>query len=158
MEIAYEGSHKVGEADFAGVATAIMKTGCDVLMMGTAICDTITLCATVRQVGWGKPVFPIVMSYTPIVALAGGGKLPEGVYLSCPVLSADLVIQALDQARPYLTMDNLIGGLEQAVGYNDMFGGPLLAFQPEKRASGDSPVFVQIQGGVWAKVQDRLAY
>jgi branched-chain amino acid transport system substrate-binding protein len=35
MEIVYEGSHKVTEADFAGVATAIKNTDCDVLMMGT---------------------------------------------------------------------------------------------------------------------------
>jgi branched-chain amino acid transport system substrate-binding protein len=55
-------------------------------------------------------------------------------------------------------VDSLIGGLEQIVGYNDIFGGPSLSFGPEKRAGGDSLVLVQNQGGAWVKVQDGLAY
>ena len=89
MEIVYEGAHKVTETDFAGVATAIKNTDCDVLMSGTTIKDTIQLYATLRQLGWDKPVFGTMVPYTPIVAQAGDGKLTDGLYLASPFLAAD---------------------------------------------------------------------
>jgi branched-chain amino acid transport system substrate-binding protein len=133
MEIVYEGAHKVTEADFAGVATAIKNTDCEVLMMGTTIRDTIALYAALRQLGWDKPVFGSMVPYTPIVAQAGGGKLTEGLYLSSSILAADFasddpVVQAfvadykekfgeeptLQAQMGYVAADLAVTGLENA--------------------------------------------
>jgi branched-chain amino acid transport system substrate-binding protein len=89
FELVYKGAHKVTEVDFAGVATAIKNTDCELLVLGTTIKDTITLYATLRQLGWDKPMVGSMVPYTPIVASAGDGKLTDGMYLASSVLAVD---------------------------------------------------------------------
>lgn len=89
FELVYKGAHKVTEVDFAGVATAIKNTDCELLVMGTTIKDTITLYATLRQLGWDKPMVGSMVPYTPIVAGAGDGKLTDGLYLASSILAVD---------------------------------------------------------------------
>ena len=89
FELVYKGAHKVTEVDFAGVATAIKNTDCELLVLGTTIKDTITLYATLRQLGWDQPMVGSMVPYTPIVAGAGDGKLTDGLYLASSVLAVD---------------------------------------------------------------------
>lgn len=109
MEVVYKGSHKTTETDFAGVATAIKNTDCEVLVMGTTIRDSISLYATLRQLGWDKPVVTTMVAYTPLVAQAGEGKATEGLYISSPMLMADF--ESEDPAVQAFTND-----------YNEAFG------------------------------------
>lgn len=133
MKVVYKGSHKVTEADFAGVATAIKNTDCEILVMGTTIRDTISLYATLRKLGWDKPVVASMVPYTPIVATAGDGKLTDGLFLASPILAADFgsddpAVQAfaknykaaygedasLQSQMGYVAADLVVKGLENA--------------------------------------------
>ena len=87
-EIVLRGSHKVTETDFAGAATAIKNSDCDLLVLGTTIKDTIAVYATLRKLGWDKPVVGNMVPYLPLVAEAGDG-VTEGLYLVTPYKIAD---------------------------------------------------------------------
>lgn len=88
LEVVIHGTHKTTETEFAGAATAIKNTDCDVLVLGTTIKDTITLYATLRKLGWDKPVVGNMVPYMPLVAEAGDG-VTEGLYLVSPFRIAD---------------------------------------------------------------------
>ncbi|MBW8636331.1 ABC transporter substrate-binding protein [Hoeflea sp. WL0058] len=88
MEIVFHGTHKTTETEFAGVATSIKNSDCEFLLLGTTVKDTITLYATLRQLGWDKPVVGNMVPYTPLAAEASDG-VTEGLYLVTPVMIAD---------------------------------------------------------------------
>lgn len=88
VEIVLSGTHRVTETEFAGPATAIKNSDCDLLMLGTTVRDTISIYGTVRQLGWDKPVVGNMVPYLPLVAEAGGGTT-EGLYLATPYKIAD---------------------------------------------------------------------
>ena len=88
VEIVLHGTHKTTETEFAGVATSIKNADCEVLVMGTTVKDTITLYATLRKLGWDKPIIGNMVPYMPLVAQAGDG-VTEGLYLVAPFLIAD---------------------------------------------------------------------
>ncbi|WP_339951431.1 ABC transporter substrate-binding protein [uncultured Albimonas sp.] len=88
LEVVFHGSHKVTETDFAGSATAIKNSGCELLVLGTTTKDTINLYSTLRKLGWDKPVVGNMVPYTAIVAEAGDGAT-EGLYLVSPFRAAD---------------------------------------------------------------------
>jgi len=82
------GQHKMTETDFAGTATAIKNSGCEVLVIGTTFKDTISLYATLRQLGWDKPVVGNMLSFHPLVAEASDG-VTSGLYLVTPYVAAN---------------------------------------------------------------------
>ncbi|MGR3781661.1 MAG: ABC transporter substrate-binding protein [Albimonas sp.] len=88
LEVAFHGSHKVTETDFAGSATAIKNSGCELLILGTTTKDTINLYSTLRKLGWDKPIVGNMVPYSPIVAEAGDGAT-EGLYIVSPFRAAD---------------------------------------------------------------------
>tara|TARA_R100000322_G_scaffold169936_1_gene143522 strand:- start:567 stop:1727 length:1161 start_codon:yes stop_codon:yes gene_type:complete len=88
LEIVIHGTHKTTETEFAGAATAIKNTDCDVLVLGTTIKDTIAIYATLRKLGWDKPIVGNMVAYMPLVAEAGDG-VTDGLYLASPFLIAD---------------------------------------------------------------------
>ncbi len=88
LNITFHGTHKTTETEFAGAATAIKNADCDMLLLGTTIKDTITLYATLRKLGFDKPVVGNMTPYMPLVAEAGNGAT-EGLYLVSPFLIAD---------------------------------------------------------------------
>lgn len=88
INISLHGTHKVTETDFAGAATAIKNSGCELLMLGTTIKDTITLYGTLRKLGWDKPIVGNMVPYLQLIAEAGNG-VTEGLYLVSPYRIAD---------------------------------------------------------------------
>ncbi len=88
IEIVLHGTHKTTETEFAGVATSIKNTDCDMLLLGTTVKDTITLYATLRKLGWEKPIVGNMVPYMPLVAEAGDGAT-EGLYLVAPFVIAN---------------------------------------------------------------------
>lgn len=88
ITISVRGSHKVTETDFSGTATAIKNSDCELLILGTTVKDTINLYATLRKLGWDKPVVGNMVPYLPLVAEAGDGAT-EGLYLVAPYVIAD---------------------------------------------------------------------
>ncbi len=79
LEIAYVGHHKGSETDFTGTVTAIKNSGCELLVLGPFVKDTILLYAAARDTGWDAPIIGNMVSYVPEVAAAGGGRT-EGLY------------------------------------------------------------------------------
>ena len=56
METLLHGTHKTKGTEIAGVVISIKNADCDMLLLGTAVKDTITLYATLRKLGWEKPI------------------------------------------------------------------------------------------------------
>ncbi len=54
METLLHGTHKTKGTEIAGVVISIKNADCDMLLLGTAVKDTITLYATLRKLGWKK--------------------------------------------------------------------------------------------------------
>lgn len=87
LEIKMIGTHRTTETEFAGVATAIRNTDCDMVYLGTTGRDTIALYTTLRQMGVTVPMAANMVSYLPVVAQAGSGAM-EGLYIVSPVANA----------------------------------------------------------------------
>lgn len=79
LEVAYTGRHKSTETDFIGTITAIKNSGCEMLVLGPLVKDTILLYSAARDAGWDAPIISNMVSYVPEVAKAGDGAL-EGLY------------------------------------------------------------------------------
>ena len=80
LEVAAEAATGPQDTDFTAPISRLKSAGCDLVIMGTIIRDTIQAIATARKLGWTEPVFVgQVASYDPIVAAAPGG-VTEGFY------------------------------------------------------------------------------
>ena len=79
LEVVYTGSHKATETDFVGTITAIKNSGCEMLVLGPLVKDTILIYTAARDAGWDAPIISNMVSYVPEVATAADGGL-EGLY------------------------------------------------------------------------------
>ena len=79
LEVAYVGHHKGAETDFTGTVTAIKNSGCELLVLGPFVKDTILLYSAARDAGWDAPIISNMVSYVPEVAQAADGRT-EGLY------------------------------------------------------------------------------
>ncbi len=79
LDVAYVGRHKRSETEFTGTVTAIKNSGCELLVLGPFVNDTILLYSTARDVGWDTPIIGNMVSYVPEVAQASDGRT-EGLY------------------------------------------------------------------------------
>jgi branched-chain amino acid transport system substrate-binding protein len=79
LHVVDTGRHKTTETDFVGTATAIKNSGCEMLVLGTLIKDTILLYSAIRDAGWEGPVVSNMVSYVPEISAAANGAT-EGLY------------------------------------------------------------------------------
>jgi branched-chain amino acid transport system substrate-binding protein len=80
LEVAAEAATGPQDTDFTAPISRLKSAGCDLVIMGTIIRDTIQAVASAKKLGWTDPVFVgQVASYDPIVAAAPGG-VTEGFY------------------------------------------------------------------------------
>ena len=54
LEVAYAGQHKAAETDFVGTITAIKNSGCEMLVLGPLVKDTILIYSAARDAGSGQ--------------------------------------------------------------------------------------------------------
>lgn len=73
-------------------------------------------------------------------------------------LVADFTVRALRDAGPDLTVDSLVAAIESIDDYQDIFGGPVLSFGPEKRIGTDESFLAEVQDGRWVRVTENLSY
>jgi branched-chain amino acid transport system substrate-binding protein len=78
LEVVYKGSHKTTETDFVGTVTAIKNSGCEMLVLGSLVKDTILLYSAARDAGWDAPIISNMVSYVPEIASAADGDM-EGL-------------------------------------------------------------------------------
>ena len=79
LEVAYVGHHRSSETDFTGTVTGIKNSGCELLVLGPFVKDTIQIYSAARDTGWDAPIIGNMVSYVPEVAAAGDGRT-EGLY------------------------------------------------------------------------------
>ena len=79
LESVYEGRHKSTETDFVGTITAIKNSGCEMLVLGPLVKDTILIYSAARDAGWDAPIISNMVSYVAEVAGAANGAT-EGLY------------------------------------------------------------------------------
>ena len=79
LESVYEGRHKSTETDFVGTITAIKNSGCEMLVLGPLVKDTILIYSAARDAGWEAPIVGNMVSYVAEVAEAANGAT-EGLY------------------------------------------------------------------------------
>ncbi len=79
LDIAYRGHHKAAETDFVGTVAAIKNSGCEVLVLGPLVRDTILLYSAARDAGFDAPILGNMVSYVPEVAQASDMRT-EGLY------------------------------------------------------------------------------
>lgn len=79
LDSVYEGRHKSTETDFVGTITAIKNSGCEMLVLGPLVKDTILIYSAARDAGWDAPIISNMVSYVAEVAGAANGAT-EGLY------------------------------------------------------------------------------
>ncbi len=80
LELAAEASYGPADTDFVAPVTKLKSAGCDLVVMGSIIRDSIQAVGTAKKLGWTEPVFVgQAASYDPIVAGAPGGIM-DGFY------------------------------------------------------------------------------
>jgi len=195
LEVTYTGRHKSAETDFIGTITAIKNSGCEMLVLGPLVKDTILIYSAARDAGWDAPIISNMVSYVPEVAKAANGAM-EGLYAAASFyvpdfeaeaaagtwignwgqeyvavfgeapapqsiigyVIADLVVSALEQAGPDVTLEKVLAALEGIEMYEDPFGGPTLSFSPTKHQGGDYLNMYQVVDGKWTVVESNLAF
>lgn len=93
LESVYTGRHKGSETDFVGTATSIKNSGCEMLLLGAFIKDTILIYTAVREAGWDGIVLSNMVPYIPEVAVAADGGM-DGLYSASPFF-----VPAMDEAE-----------------------------------------------------------
>ncbi len=73
-------------------------------------------------------------------------------------LFADFTIRALRDAGPDLTVDSLVAAIESIDDYQDIFGGPVLTFGPDKHIGSDESFLAVVEDGRWVRVTENLSY
>lgn len=195
LEVTYKGSHKVTETDFVGTITAIKNSGCELLVLGPLVKDTILIYSAARDAGWDAPVISNMVSYVPEVAAAADGAM-DGLYAAASFyvpdfdleqsqgtaagawasryekqfgerpapqsiigyVIGDLVVRALHEAGPDLTLDGFLTALEGIDEYQDMFGGPTLSLSPTKHQAANYLNLYQVADGDWQTVEENISY
>ena len=88
LEVVYEGRHKISETDFTGTVTSIKNSGCELLVLGPFIKDTIQLYTAARDAGWEGTVMANMVPYLPEIPAAANGGM-EGLYAAAPYFLPD---------------------------------------------------------------------
>lgn len=80
LEVASEASYGPTDTDFVAPITKLKSAGCDLVVMGSIIRDSIQSVGTAKKLGWADVAFVgTAASYDPIVAGAPGGIM-DGFY------------------------------------------------------------------------------
>ncbi len=79
LDVTYVGRHKRAETDFTGTVTAIKNSGCELLVLGPFVTDTILLYSSARDAGFDGPIIGNMVSYVPEVAQASDSRT-EGLF------------------------------------------------------------------------------
>ena len=88
LDVVYAGRHRASETDFTGTVTSIKNSGCELLVLGPLIKDSIQLYTAARDAGWEGTVVANMVPYLPEVPAAADGKM-EGLYAAAPFFVPD---------------------------------------------------------------------
>ncbi|MEW5888701.1 MAG: ABC transporter substrate-binding protein [Pseudomonadota bacterium] len=72
-------TYKRGATDFSSQVARLKAAGCDFLVLGTVVRETIGTMAEARKIGWDVPMLVSPAAYTAQIPQLGG-KITEGLY------------------------------------------------------------------------------
>jgi branched-chain amino acid transport system substrate-binding protein len=70
----------------------------------------------------------------------------------------DLIVRALQDAGPDLTLERFLAALEGIEEYQDMFGGPTLSLSPTKHQAANYLNLYQVADGNWVTVEQNISF
>jgi branched-chain amino acid transport system substrate-binding protein len=85
LTLAGETLHKPTEVDFSASVARVRDSGCDLLVLGTIVRDSVQIISAVRKTGWTIDMLGQAASYDDVVAQVPGGTT-EGFYSMTPML------------------------------------------------------------------------
>ncbi|MFC3612780.1 ABC transporter substrate-binding protein [Lutimaribacter marinistellae] len=86
LEVTSVGSHKTSETEFTGAVTSLKNSGCEILVLGTFVRDTMQIYSAVREAGWDIPVLANMVPLIPLTAQTEG---MNGLYVVAPFALPD---------------------------------------------------------------------
>jgi len=95
LDVVYEGRHKASDIDFTGTVTSIKNSGCELLVLGPFIKDTIQLYTAARNAGWEGTVMANMVPYLPEIPMAADGAM-DGLYAAAPFFVPDFSVAIED--------------------------------------------------------------
>ncbi len=121
LNIAYVGRHRRAETDFTGTVAAIKNSGCELLVLGPFVTDTILLYSSARDAGFDAPIIGNMVSYVPEVAQASDMRT-EGLFAVAsfympPFKSAEPGSWEAKWYARYLEMFNEESAAQSIIGY-----------------------------------------
>ncbi|MCZ7657521.1 MAG: ABC transporter substrate-binding protein [Xanthobacteraceae bacterium] len=84
MTYAERTTYKRGATDFSSQVAKLKDAGCDGVVMGTIIRETIGTIATARRLGWNPEFIGTTASYSDIIHKLGGPAM-NGFYSTCTI-------------------------------------------------------------------------
>ncbi|MBY6146874.1 ABC transporter substrate-binding protein [Mameliella alba] len=86
LEVTAVGRHRTAETEFTGSVTSLKNSGCEILVLGTFVRDTLQMYTAVREAGWDVPVIGNMVPLIPLIA-----ETPEmdGLYVAAPFALPD---------------------------------------------------------------------
>ena len=144
MSLVTETTHKPNETNFVGAITKLRDAGCDVVMLGTIIQDTIIAVSTARKMGWDVDMVGQTAACNYVISLKGGEPL-HGYYAvtSIPIMYAD---QATGKAKAFFdNYQKRFGKMPSEVAQHGYFGADLTVMGMEN-AGKDLTVDSLIKG------------
>ena len=138
MTFAEKTSFKRGATDFSAQVAKMKSAGCDTVVLGTIIRETIGAIGEARKTGWSPQFIGSSAAYTDLIHKLGG-KAMDGLYATFQVgvpYADDTSKEVRDWSAKYKTRFNEDPGLFSAYGYGavDLFG------QTAKKAGPDLTV------------------
>src|ERR1700738_1404561 len=73
-------THKPTDQDFTAEITKLKSAGCDLVVLGTIVRDSIVPYATARKIGWTEGAFLGLAGTYDMVGAAAQGGVTEGLY------------------------------------------------------------------------------
>jgi branched-chain amino acid transport system substrate-binding protein len=121
LDIAYVGRHRRVETDFTGTVAAIKNSGCELLVLGPFVTDTILLYSSARDAGFDGPIIGNMVSYVPEVAQASDMRT-EGLFAVAsfympPFKSAEPGSWEAEWYARYLDMFDEESAAQSIIGY-----------------------------------------
>jgi branched-chain amino acid transport system substrate-binding protein len=95
LVLAGETLHKPTEVDFSAAVARVRDAGCDLLVLGTIVRDSVQIISAVRKTGWTIDMLGQAASYDDVVAQVPGGAT-EGFYSMTPMLFSAEAAESAD--------------------------------------------------------------
>ena len=88
MQLVAESLQKPTDTDFSASVAKLRDAGCDLVLLGTIVRDTVQIVSAIRKSGWNVDILGNIAIYDQAVADVPGG-VTEGIYTTTSVIFAE---------------------------------------------------------------------